>query len=108
MVDGYEVNDYRQPAPKNKPSSRGDTGRPIYKYGWVCNGIDHSREAVCQQYSEKLDGLNEEFISVLTYRTEFFLFLPKYLFGEVILVDTSRRIKGPALEFGGSLKFIGV
>ena len=33
LVDGYEVNDDQQPSPENKPSDRGNTDRPIYKYG---------------------------------------------------------------------------
>ena len=37
-----------------------------------------------------------------------FLFLPKVFTYEVILVDTNRRIKVPALEFGEFLQFIGI
>ena len=30
----YEVDNYRLPSPKNKPSARGDTDQPVYKeYG---------------------------------------------------------------------------
>ena len=45
LVDGYEVNDNQQPAPENKPTDRGGTDRPIYKYGWTFNGIDGANTA---------------------------------------------------------------
>ena len=44
--------------------------------------------------------MNEEFISVLTYLTEFVLSLSKPFVSEVILVETNRRIKSPDLDFG--------
>ena len=59
LVDGYEVSNYQQPVPGNKPSARGDTDQPIYKYQWAWNGIVHSRTALFQRDSEKLDGMNE-------------------------------------------------
>ena len=68
-MDGYEVDDDKQPAPKNKPSARGNTDRSIYKEVLVWNGIDHRREVGYRQDSVKLDGMNEKFISVLTYLT---------------------------------------
>ena len=43
MQDWYELNDGRLLSPENKPSARGDTRRPIYKGGWVWNGIDHRK-----------------------------------------------------------------
>ena len=52
--------------------------------------------------------MNEEFNSALTYLIAFVLFLTKTFFNEVILVDTNRIIKGPNLEFGGFLGFIGI
>ena len=48
LSDGYEVDDDRLPAPKNKPIPTGDNDRPVYKEGWKWSGIDHRREAGCQ------------------------------------------------------------
>ena len=39
LVDEYEVNNSRPPEPENKPITRGDTYRKIYKYVWNCSGI---------------------------------------------------------------------
>ena len=52
--------------------------------------------------------MNEECISVLTYLTEFVLFVPKTFVGEVIIVDTNRRIKGPDIDFVEFLQFFGI
>ena len=38
----------------------------------------------------------------------FVLFLPKYFINLFILSETGLRIKGPALEFGLFLKFVGI
>ena len=46
--------------------------------------------------------------SVLTYLTEFVLLLPKYFINEVILVEINQIIKGPPIEFGELLCFIGI
>ena len=43
MVDGYEVDDDRLPATKNKPIPIGNTDRPLYKEGQKWSGIDHRR-----------------------------------------------------------------
>ena len=52
--------------------------------------------------------MNEEFISVLTYLTEFVLSSSKPFVSEVILVETNRRIKSPDLDFGKFLRSIGI
>ena len=52
--------------------------------------------------------MTEECISVLTYPTEFSLFLVKTFVNEVIMVETNRRIKGPDLDIGEFLQFIGI
>ena len=52
--------------------------------------------------------MNKEYINVLTYLTEFVLFMPTTFVDEVILADTNRIIKGPDLEFGEFLRFIGI
>ena len=62
----------------------------------------------CLQDAAKLDGMNKEFISFLLYLTAYVLFLPKTFVDAVILVETNRRIKGPDLDFGAFLCFIGV
>ena len=43
LVDVYDTNGDILPKPENKPSARGDTDQHIYEYGWMWNGIDHSR-----------------------------------------------------------------
>ena len=52
--------------------------------------------------------MNGEFISVLTYLTECLLFFPSTFVDEVILVDTKNIIKGPSIEFGEFIWFIGI
>ena len=47
LEDRFEVDDNELSETKNKPSSIGDTDWKIYKYGWNCNGIDHSRVEGC-------------------------------------------------------------
>ena len=42
LADGYEVDYYRLLYPEKKPSARGDTDQPVYKYIYDCNDIDHS------------------------------------------------------------------
>ena len=71
LSDGYTFDDNRFPAHKNKPIYRDGTKRPIYKYGCKCNGIDHMRAVGCRRDAAELDGMNKEFISVLTFLTEF-------------------------------------
>ena len=44
----------------------------------------------------------------MTYLTSFVLFLPKTIVVEVILVETNRIIKGPDIDFGEFLRFIGI
>ena len=44
----------------------------------------------------------------MTYLIVFVLFLPIYFVGEVILVDTNRIIKGPYLDCGEFLRFVGI
>ena len=44
MSDGHEFNDDRLPEPDNKPSSRVDTGRPVYnrdRHGMVYTIVGH-------------------------------------------------------------------
>ena len=108
LADGYKVYDDRPPAPKNTPSNTGKNDQPVYKEGWKWNGIYHSRESGCRRYAAKLDGMNLEFISVITYLIEFVIFLPKTFLVEFILVDTKKIIKGPDLDFGKFLRFIGI
>ena len=69
LAYGYEVDDDRLPAPENTPNNTGKTDKLLYKEGWKWNGIDHRREEGCQQDASKLDGMNGEFITVLTYLT---------------------------------------
>ena len=69
LEDGYVVDDDRPPSPENKQNSTGDTERPVYKQIWKCNDIDHRRSAGCRRDAVKLYGMNEKFISVLTYLT---------------------------------------
>ena len=52
--------------------------------------------------------MNNEYISVLTYLTAFFLFLPTTFFNEVILVETNKVIKGTDLGFGKFLRFFDI
>ena len=58
LVDGYEVSNYQQPVPGNKPSARGDTDRPVYKGTWKWNGIEHRRSSGCLLYAAKLNLMN--------------------------------------------------
>ena len=44
----------------------------------------------------------------MTYLTYFVFFLPKTFVDEIILVETNIRIKGPNLDFGEFLCFIGI
>ena len=44
----------------------------------------------------------------MTYLTAFSLLLPKTFANEVILVDTNKIIKGPDIDFGEFLQFIGL
>ena len=78
LADGYEVDDDRLPAPKNTPRNTVQTDLMVYKEVWKCNDIDHRRALGCRRDASKLDGMNEEFISVLTYPTKCVLFLPKF------------------------------
>ena len=52
MENDYKVNADRLPDPKDKPSARGDTYHPIYKYVCDWNVIYHMREAGCRIYPE--------------------------------------------------------
>ena len=52
--------------------------------------------------------MNENFISVLTYLTEFFLFLPKVFVYDIIIVDINIIIKLPGLEFGEFFWIVGI
>ena len=47
-------------------------------------------------------------MSVLTYRTVFVLFLEKDFVDVFIIVETNKRIKGPDIDFGVFLQFIGI
>ena len=98
MEDGHEVDDDRLLDPHNKPNAIGETDQPVYEYGWKYNGIYHSSASGCQQDEDKLDGMNKEFISVLTYFTEFLLFLPNFFFVEVIMVETNVGFNGPNID----------
>ena len=108
LADGYEVDDDRLPAPENTPRNTGKTDQPVYKEGWKWYGVDHRRASGCRRDAAKLDGMNKEFISVLTYLTAFELFLPKTFVVEILLVETNKTIKGPDLDFGEFLRFIGI
>ena len=55
-----------------------------------------------------MDGMNKEFIILLTSLTEFSLFLPKYFVNEVIIMETNRRNKGSTIEFDKFLQFISI
>ena len=79
LADGYKVDYDRLPDLKKKTSATGKYDRPVYKEEWKWNGIDHRRAEGCRQDAEKLDGTNKEFISVLTYFTDFVLFLTIFL-----------------------------
>ena len=108
LVYGYEFDDGRLPTPENTPINTGKNYQPVYKQGWKYNLIDHSRASICRRDAEKIDGMNKEFISVLTYLTSFVLFLPKTFVVEVIMVDTNKRIKSPDLYFVKFFWFIGI
>ena len=56
LANGYRVDDARLTEPDNKPSAGGDTDRPIYKYGWKCNGVKHRGGTGCQRDAEKFMG----------------------------------------------------
>ena len=66
------------------------------------------RASCCWRDAAKLDGINKELISVLNYLIEFVLFVLKCFVDEVILVETNKRTKGPDLDFGKFLRFIGI
>ena len=54
--------------------------------------------------------MNKYFISVLNYLTAYALFLQKtfFFFDQVIIVERKKIMKGPDLEFGEFLQFIGI
>ena len=58
------------------------------------------------EISRKLDGTNEEFISVLNYLMTLFLLQPNPPPYEVIYTETNQIIKVLALEFGEFLQII--
>ena len=66
LSDGNEVDDERLPSIENKLIPTCNTDRPVYKEGWKWSGIYHRRAADCLRNTSKLDGMNEEYISVLT------------------------------------------
>ena len=108
-MDGYEFGNNQQPSPNNKPSNRGqDNYQPRYKYGCACNGRYHRKASLCWKDSEKLDGINGEFISVLDYLITCVIFLPKVFIYKVVLLVEYLLIKVPALEFGDFLQFVGI
>ena len=45
---GMWVEYYEQKEPDKKPSARGNTYTPIYKYIWVCNGMYSRRVFGCR------------------------------------------------------------
>ena len=47
LKNGYETDDGKNPAPKNKPITRGNNEQPIYKYGWYWNVIDYRKALIC-------------------------------------------------------------
>ena len=108
LADGYKVDSDRLPSPNNTPINTRKTDQPIYKEGYKCNVIDHRRESGCKRDAAKTDGINKEFISVLTYLTSFVLFFPKTFVVEVIMVDTNKIIKGPDIDYCGFLQLIGI
>ena len=78
----------------------------IYRDVWKWNGIYHRKAVGRRLDSEKLDGTNEEFISILTYLSAYVPLLPKTFFDEVIPVDTDRIIKGTDLDYGEFLRLV--
>ena len=59
LSGGHEVTYNRLPDPKNKPSLKLDTDRPVYKQGWKRSNIYYSKASGCRWYAEIIDDMNK-------------------------------------------------
>ena len=73
---------------------------------WLLITSDNRREAGCWRDAERIDGMNKEFIGVLTYLTEFVLVPQKNFVGESFWWR-SKKLKDLILALTSSSVLLG-